>query len=68
MTDLKRAKWMLAIVVFGLVVSGITVWPAVPELLDAADRSGAIAHKPVLSTREGDLHEREEGIGKDRCG
>ena len=32
MTDLKRAKWMLAIVVFGLVVSGITVWPAVPEL------------------------------------
>jgi len=32
MTGLKRAKWMLGIVVFGLIVSGVTVWPAVPEL------------------------------------
>ena len=29
---MKRAKVMLGIVVFGLLVSGITVWPAVPEL------------------------------------
>ena len=29
---MKRAKLMLAIVCFGLLVSGITVWPAVPEL------------------------------------
>ena len=32
MPSLKRAKWMLAIVAFGLFVSGVTVWPAVPEL------------------------------------
>jgi len=32
MKNLKRAKWMLAIVAFGLFVSGVTVWPAVPEL------------------------------------
>jgi hypothetical protein len=32
MNNLKRAKWMLGIVVFGLLVSGITVWPAIPEL------------------------------------
>ena len=32
MSGLKRAKWMLGIVVFGLVVSGVTVWPAVAEL------------------------------------
>jgi hypothetical protein len=30
--NMKRAKIMLGIVVFGLLVSGITVWPAVPEL------------------------------------
>lgn len=29
---MKRARVMLGIVVFGLLVSGITVWPAVPEL------------------------------------
>lgn len=29
---LKRARIMLGIVVFGLLVSGVTVWPAVPEL------------------------------------
>jgi len=32
MRSLKRAKVMLGIVVFGLLVSGITVWPAVSEL------------------------------------
>ena len=32
MTGLKRAKWMLGMVVFGLVVSGVTVWPALREL------------------------------------
>jgi hypothetical protein len=29
---MKRAKWMLGIVAFGLLVAGVTVWPAVPEL------------------------------------
>ena len=29
---MKRAKIMLGIIVFGLLVSGVTVWPAVPEL------------------------------------
>jgi hypothetical protein len=32
MNDLKRAKWMLGVVAIGLFVSGVTVWPAVPEL------------------------------------
>jgi hypothetical protein len=32
MNNLKRAKWMLGIVAFGLFVSGVTVWPALPEL------------------------------------
>ena len=32
MQNMQRAKWMLGIVCFGLLVSGITVWPAVPEL------------------------------------
>ena len=34
MKDMKcgRAKWMLGIVAFGLLVSGVTVWPAVPGL------------------------------------
>ncbi len=32
MNQLKRAKWMLAIVALGLFVSGVTVWPAVGEL------------------------------------
>lgn len=32
MPNLTRAKWMLAIVAFGLFVSGVTVWPAVLEL------------------------------------
>jgi len=32
MNKLKRAKIMLGIVAFGLFMSGVTVWPAVPEL------------------------------------
>jgi hypothetical protein len=32
MNPLKPAKWMLAIVAFGLFVSGVTVWPAIWEL------------------------------------
>lgn len=32
MKPLRRAKWMLGIVAFGLLVSGVTVWPAIPEL------------------------------------
>jgi len=32
MTDLKRAKWLLGIVALGLLLSGVTVWPAVSEL------------------------------------
>jgi hypothetical protein len=32
MAGLKRAKWMLLLVAFGLFVSGVTVWPAVAEL------------------------------------
>lgn len=30
--SLRRARCMLGVVVFGLLVSGVTVWPAVPEL------------------------------------
>ena len=32
MTNLKRAKWMLSIVAFGLFLSGVTVWPAATEM------------------------------------
>ncbi len=32
MKDLKRAKLMIGIVVFGLLVSAITIWPAIFEL------------------------------------
>ncbi len=32
MNDLKLARWMLGIVVFGLLVSAVTIWPAVSEL------------------------------------
>ena len=35
MNQLKRAKWMLGIVAFGLFVSGVTVWPAIWELKTA---------------------------------
>jgi len=32
MSQLKRAKWMLALVVFGLLVSAVTIWPMKWEL------------------------------------
>jgi len=32
MPELKRAKAMLGIIALGLFISGVTVWPAVPEL------------------------------------
>ena len=59
MNDLKRAKWMLGIIVFGLVVSGITVWPAVPELKMAVrivwgdGESAGVLHNFVLQAIEG---------------
>jgi hypothetical protein len=57
--NLKRAKWMLAIVAFGLFVSGVTVWPAVLELKlavsilwgDAAPTSAL--HSFILEAIEG---------------
>ena len=46
---MRRAKWMLGIVAVGLLLSGVTVWPAVPELKAAehiawgdGDQSGTI--------------------------
>jgi len=32
MNDLRRAKLMISVVVFGLLVSAVTVWPAISEL------------------------------------
>ncbi len=59
MRSLKRAKLMLAIVVFGLLVSGITVWPMVPELKWAAGlvwgdaEPTGVLHSFVLRAIEG---------------
>ena len=59
MTHLRRAKWMLGIVAFGLLVSGVTVWPAVWELKTAvriawgeAEPTGGL-HKFVVKAIEG---------------
>ena len=59
MKNLKRAKIMLGVVCFGLLVSGITVWPAVQELKLAvrivwgdAGPSGVL-HSFVLKAIEG---------------
>jgi len=56
---LKRAKWMLGIVVFGLVVSAVTIWPVVTELKTAVhmvwgdgEPSGEL-HAFVLKSIEG---------------
>ncbi len=56
MKRLTRAKWMLAIVAFGLFVSGVTVWPALWELKTAvnivwgqAEPTGTI-HRFVLTS------------------
>jgi hypothetical protein len=35
MKSLRRARWMLGIVALGLLVSGVTIWPAVWELKTA---------------------------------
>lgn len=35
MNPLKRAKWMLGIVAFGLFMAGVTVWPVIWELKTA---------------------------------
>jgi len=59
MKGLKRAKWMLGIVAFGLVVSGITIWPAVPELKIAVrivwgdSQPAGVLHSFVLQAIEG---------------
>jgi len=57
--DLKRTKLMLAIVVFGLIVSAVTIWPAIPELKMAvsiawgdAEPTGTL-HKFVLQAIDG---------------
>jgi len=53
------AKWMLGIVAFGLFVSGVTVWPAVPELKAAvsfiwgAAEPAGVLHGFVLKAIEG---------------
>jgi hypothetical protein len=59
MHNLRRAKVMLAIVAFGLLVSGVTVWPAVAELKTAvrvvwgdAEPAGEL-HAFVLRAIEG---------------
>lgn len=59
MVSLKRARWMLGVVAFGLLVSGITVWPAVSELKWAvgivwgdAEPTGVL-HNFVLQAIEG---------------
>ena len=56
MMGLRRAKWMLAIVAFGLFVSGVTIWPGVWELKTAvrvvwgdAQPEGTL-HRFVLQT------------------
>jgi len=59
MTGLKRAKWMLGMVVFGLVVSGVTVWPALRELKWAVgiawgdSEPAGVLHAFVLRAIEG---------------
>lgn len=59
MNELKRAKVMLCIIVFGLLVSGITVWPAVTELKWVVDivwgdsEPSGVLHSFILQTIEG---------------
>lgn len=59
MNDLKLARLMLGVVVFGLLVSAVTIWPAVPELKLAvrlawgnSEPTGAL-HKFVLQAVDG---------------
>ena len=59
MSSLTRAKWMLGVVVFGLFVSGITIWPAIPELKFAVkivwgdSEATGVLHSFVLKAIEG---------------
>jgi len=59
MTKLKRAKWMLAIVAFGLLVSGVTVWPAQSELnlivqvLWGEDKPTGALHRFLVNVLQG---------------
>jgi hypothetical protein len=46
----RRAKWMLGIVAIGLLLSGVTVWPAVSELRTAVDLAWGTAQP------SGDIH------------
>lgn len=45
---LRRARWMLGLVAFGLFVSGVTVFPALPELRWLAG-SGLLEPFPALA-------------------
>jgi uncharacterized protein YecE (DUF72 family) len=59
MKQAKLAKRMLGVVAFGLFVSGVTVWPAVPELKAAvsliwgAAEAASVLHGFVLKAVEG---------------
>jgi hypothetical protein len=44
-TDLRTARWMLGLVALGLFVSGVTIFPAIPELRWVA---GAVEGLPSL--------------------
>jgi len=56
---LRRAKWMMAIVAFGLFVSGVTIWPVVWELKTAVQvvwgggEATGVIHRFVLQAIEG---------------
>lgn len=55
MKDMRRAKWMLGIVAVGLFLSGVTIWPALPELKAGVDilwgteAATGVLHQFVLS-------------------
>jgi hypothetical protein len=54
----RRAKWMLGLVAVGLLLSGVTVWPALAELkagvdlLWGAEHATGVLHSFVLSVIE----------------
>ena len=58
---MNRAKWMLGIVVLGLFLSAVTIWPAVPELKfavqlawgDGPPSPGSTLHAFILKAIEG---------------
>lgn len=59
MKNLTRAKIMIGIVAFGLLVSGVTIWPAVPELKTAVHiiwgdgEPAGVLHEFILRSIEG---------------